>query len=170
MDTATTAGPSTEVRTPDLDVDFVRRQFPAFSEPSLDGWAFFENAGGSYTCRQVIDRLMTFYTRTKVQPYYPYPASEAAGAAMDEAYLRLAGYLNVTADEVHLGPSTSQNTYVLERALRSLWAEGDEIVVSNQDHEANAGPWRPAPRSPFHPTTGCWTSFRAATPSTSRRA
>lgn len=127
---------------PNLDVTFVRSQFPAFSEPSLDGWAFFENAGGSYTCRQVIDRLTSFYTRTKVQPYFPYPASAAAGAAMDESYRRFAGYLGVGEDEVHLGPSTSQNTYVLERALRSMWREGDEIVVSNQDHEANAGAWR----------------------------
>ncbi len=124
-----------------FDTTFARSQFPAFSEPSLAGWAFFENAGGSYTCRQVIDRLTTFYTRTKVQPYYPYPASEAAGAAMNETYARLAGYLAVGDDEVHLGPSTSQNTYVLERALRSLWTDGDEIVVSNQDHEANAGAW-----------------------------
>ena len=127
---------------PDFDVDFVRRQFPAFSEPSLAGWAFFENAGGSYTCGQVIERLSTFYTRTKVQPYFDYPASKAGGCAMDEAYRRFAGYLGVGADEVHLGPSTSQNTYVLERALRPLWHEGDEIVVSNQDHEANAGAWR----------------------------
>jgi hypothetical protein len=36
---------------PDLDVDFWRSQFPAFSEPSLDGWAFFEDAGASYTFR-----------------------------------------------------------------------------------------------------------------------
>ena len=105
-----------------LDIDFVRRQFPAFSEPSLDGWAFFESAGGSYPCRQVIERLTDFYTRTKVQPYFPYPASEAAGAAMDAAYERLAGYLGVGADEMHFGPSTSQNTYVLERALRPLWS------------------------------------------------
>jgi hypothetical protein len=34
----------------DLDIDFVRAQFPAFSEPSLQGRAFFENAGGSYAC------------------------------------------------------------------------------------------------------------------------
>ena len=40
-----------------LDLDFVRRQFPAFSEPSLKGTAFFENAGGSYMCRQVMDQL-----------------------------------------------------------------------------------------------------------------
>ena len=34
-----------------LDIDFVRAQFPAFSEPSLQGKAFFENAGGSYMCQ-----------------------------------------------------------------------------------------------------------------------
>ena len=66
-----------------LDTSWVRAQFPAFEEPSLRGQAFFENAGGSYTCRQVIDRLYRYYTQRKVQPYAPYPASEAAGAEMD---------------------------------------------------------------------------------------
>ena len=125
-----------------LDVDFVRSQFPAFSEPSLDGWAFFENAGGSYACRQVIDRLTTFYTKTKVQPYGPYPAAITAGEWMDESYEVMSGLLNVGVDEVHFGPSTSQNTYVLANALTPMWTNGDEIVVSNQDHEANAGVWR----------------------------
>lgn len=126
----------------ELDLAFVRRQFPAFAEPTLEGWAFFENAGGSYPCRQVVRRLTEFYTKTKVQPYAPYPASRRAGALMDEAYQRLATCLNVGDDEVHFGPSTSQNTYVLAQALRPLWAEGDEIVVTNQDHEANSGAWR----------------------------
>ncbi len=40
-----------------LDIDFVRSQFPAFSQENLQGWGFFENAGGSYACGQVIDRL-----------------------------------------------------------------------------------------------------------------
>ncbi len=125
-----------------LDSTFIRRQFPAFEEPSLKGWSFFENAGGSYTCRQVIDLLMNYYIRTKVQPYYNYPAAQEAGRAMDEAYTRLAGYLNVSEDEVQFGPSTTQNLYVLAHAFRSLWQAGDEIVLSNQDHEANAGFWR----------------------------
>ena len=40
-----------------LDLDFVRSQFPAFREPSLAGFAHFENAGGSYACGQAIDWL-----------------------------------------------------------------------------------------------------------------
>ncbi len=125
-----------------FDLDFVRSRFPAFSEPSLEGWAFFENAGGSYPCRDTVARLTDFYTRMKVQPYAPYPASEAAGAAMDEARARLAALLNVDADELHVGPSTTQNAYVLARAFRAGWREGDEIVVTDQDHEANSGAWR----------------------------
>lgn len=125
-----------------LDIDFIRSQFPAFREPSLKGWSFFENAGGSYTCQQVIDRLLAFYTQTKVQPYYPYPASMEAGSKMDEAYTQLSAYLNVGEDELNFGPSTTQNVYVLANALRPMWADGDEIIVSCQDHEANAGAWR----------------------------
>lgn len=125
-----------------LDVSFVRSQFPAFSEPTLQGWAFFENAGGSYPCKQVIDRLTDFYMKNKVQPYYPYPASIKAGQMMDEAYTGMADYLNVKESEIHFGPSTTQNVYVLANAMRPMWKDGDEIIVSSQDHEANAGAWR----------------------------
>lgn len=125
-----------------LDLDFVRSQFPAFQEPSLQGWAFFENAGGSYPAAATVRRLHEFYMKTKVQPYAPYPASRRAGEKMDESYERIATLLNVEPDEVHFGPSTSMNTYVLSHALRPLMAEGDEVVVTNQDHEANSGAWR----------------------------
>ncbi|MCH2095104.1 MAG: aminotransferase class V-fold PLP-dependent enzyme [Rhodobacteraceae bacterium] len=125
-----------------LDIDFVRAQFPAFAEPSLQGQAFFENAGGSYTCAPVIDRLTRFYRERKVQPYAPYKASTLAGEEMDEARLRLARLLGVETDEVSFGPSTTQNTYVLAQAFRSFLSPGEAIVVTNQDHEANTGPWR----------------------------
>jgi cysteine desulfurase family protein (TIGR01976 family) len=125
-----------------LDIDFVRGQFPAFAEPTLQGQAFFENAGGSYTCKPVIDRLMRYYTQRKVQPYAPYEASTLAGAEMDEARQRLAVILGVDTDEVSFGPSTTQNTYVLAQAFRQFLSPGEAIIVTNQDHEANTGPWR----------------------------
>jgi len=127
---------------PTLDLDFVRSQFPAFAEPSLRGQAFFENAGGSYACAPVVERLGEYYRRLKVQPYGAYPVSIEAGQWMDEAYRRLAPYLGVPQEWLHFGPSTSQNSYVLAQACRRLLAPGDEIVVTNQDHEANSGVWR----------------------------
>jgi len=125
-----------------LDTAWVRAQFPAFAEPSLQGQAFFENAGGSYTCQPVIDRLTRFYTQRKVQPYAPYEASQLGGQEMDEARRRMAAILGVETDELSFGPSTTQNTYVLAQAFGQLLAPGEAIIVTNQDHEANTGPWR----------------------------
>ncbi len=125
-----------------LDPDLIRSHFPAFSEPSLDGQAFFENAGGSYPCRFVTDRLERFYRERKVQPYAPYDASRVAGEEMDEARTRLSALLGVDEDELSFGPSTTQNVYVLAQAFREWLTPGDAIVVTNQDHEANTGAWR----------------------------
>ncbi len=125
-----------------LDPEFVRRAFPAFAEPSLRDFAHFENAGGSFACGAVVDRLNRFYRASKVQPYYAFEPSRSAGEEMDAARRRMAAWLNVEPEEVHLGPSTSQNTYVLAQALRTHLRPGDEIVVTNQDHEANIGAWR----------------------------
>ncbi|MCX7287567.1 MAG: aminotransferase class V-fold PLP-dependent enzyme [Rhodobacterales bacterium] len=126
-----------------LDLDFVRAQFPAFASPVLSTHAFFENAGGSYPCRQVVDRLTRFYTDRKVQPYGPYPGAQAGGAEMDEARTRLAAMMGVAPEEVSFGPSTSANTYVLAQAVRK-WLAGScgAVVVTDQDHEANSGVWR----------------------------
>ncbi len=125
-----------------LDTAWVRAQFPAFAEPSLQGQAFFENAGGSYTCQPVIDRLFRFYTQRKVQPYADYEASRLGGEEMDEARTRMAAILGVATDELSFGPSTTQNTYVLAQAFGQMLQQGEAIVVTNQDHEANTGPWR----------------------------
>ena len=128
--------------TKSLDIDWVRSQFPAFSAAPLQEQAFFENAGGSYTCRQVVDRLTRYYTERKVQPYAPYEASRLAGEEMDEARRRIAAMLGVKTHELSFGPSTSQNTYVLANAVRRWLKPGEAIVVTNQDHEANSGVWR----------------------------
>lgn len=125
-----------------LDIDFVRQQFPAFSEPSLEGFTHFENAGGSFACGQVIDALHHYYRAMKVQPDYCFEPSHTAGEEMKRARKRMASWLNVEADEVHFGASTSQNTYVVAQALREYLQPGDEVIVTNQDHEANIGAWR----------------------------
>ncbi len=126
-----------------LDMTFVRSQFPAFAQDLTASHAFFENAGGSYPCAQVVDRLHRFYTERKVQPYGPYPAAQAGGAEMDEARARLAAMMGVAGPQVSFGPSTSANTYVLAQAVRRWLRDANAaIVVTNQDHEANSGVWR----------------------------
>ncbi|MDC0498516.1 aminotransferase class V-fold PLP-dependent enzyme [Alphaproteobacteria bacterium] len=125
-----------------LDLDFVRSQFPAFKDPLCKDWSFFENAGGSYVPKQVIDKLNNFMISTKVQPYAEYPMSKIAGDNMDKAIELFAKMINANSKEIIIGGSTSVNLYVLSNALKYSLKPGDEVIVTNQDHEANISPWR----------------------------
>ena len=127
-----------------LDLDFVRAQFPAFQEPVLRDRVHAENAGGSYPCRQVVWRLHRFYRERKVQPGFDFAASRLAQEEMDEARWRLAPMLGIEIDELSFGPSTTANVFVMANAVREWLRDrgGGAIVVTDQDHEANSGPWR----------------------------
>jgi len=125
-----------------LDIDYVRSQFPAFQDPLSRNWSFFENAGGSYVPKNVIERLSEFMTSTKVQPYAEYDMSRIAGENMDKATELFAKMINAKSNEILIGGSTSINLYVLSNALKKYISKGDEVIVTNQDHEANISPWR----------------------------
>ena len=125
-----------------LDIDYVRSQFPAFKDPISKDWSFFENAGGSYVPKNVIDKLTEFMTSTKVQPYAEYPMSKIAGENMDKATELFARMINAKNNEILIGGSTSINLYVLSNALKNNLSPDDEVIVTNQDHEANISPWR----------------------------
>ena len=121
-----------------FDVDFARAQFPALESP----WALMDNAGGSVTCRQVIRRVTGFLERHPVQLGASYPLSVEATEAVD-AGRRAAGVLvGASEEEIVLGPSSTALVRILASSLRPLWKDGDEVVVTNLDHEANVGPWR----------------------------
>ena len=125
-----------------LDIDYVRAQFPAFSDPLSAKWSFFENAGGSYVPHNVINHLNHFMTSTKVQPYAEFDTSTIAGNNMDKATELFAKMINANKDEIIIGASTTMNMYVLSNAMRHFLKPGDEVIVTNQDHEANVGAWR----------------------------
>jgi len=125
-----------------LDIDFVRSKFPAFEDPLSKDWSFFENAGGSYVPKTVINQLNKFMTSTKVQPYAEYEMSKIAGDEMDRAINLFSKMINAKNNEILIGSSTTMNMYVLSNALKKFIKPGDEVIVTNQDHEANIGAWR----------------------------
>lgn len=123
-----------------LDIEFVRAQFNQLHDDP--DFVFASNAGGSYVSNQV-NRVFEHYNHhTRVQPYSHYASSALAGEAMDRAQQGWAQALNIDLSELTIGPSTSMNTYVMAQAIGELWKPGDEIIVTNQDHEANSGVWR----------------------------
>ncbi len=121
-----------------LDVEFCRAQFPLLKE----GWVFLENAGGTLVPQQVTNRITDYMTHNQVQPNEGYEASLVGQESINQGRAVLAALINADDDEIVVGPSTTSNVYLLSRALLPLFKPGDEIIVTNQDHEANNGAWR----------------------------
>ena len=90
----------------------------------------------------VCDWLDRCFREYKVQPYGSSAMSVRLGEEMDSAHSGIADLINAREEDVTLGPSTTLNVYVLAQAIKSLLRQGDEIIVTNQDHEANIGAWR----------------------------
>lgn len=147
---------------PVYDARFARTLFPFFETGQDRDWAFFDNAGGTFVCGAVLDRLTAFYRDCKVQPYGANRLAHTAGERMDEGRAVLAELLGVETATVTLGPSTTQNLNTLATACRGLLSAGDEIIVTEQDHEANIGSWERTAKAtgatfkiwPLDPQTG----------------
>ncbi len=121
-----------------LDPAFVRSFFPALG----GDWAFMENAGGSMVPETVVRRVADYMRQCQVQPGANAAIARDAGARIERGQRTVAAMLNAAPDEVVIGPSTTRNAMTLAAALKHRFAPGDEIVVTDLDHEANNGPWR----------------------------
>jgi len=124
-----------------LDLNFIRQQFPIFQTELGQKIGFFDNAGGSYPAAATVDRLIDFYKNYKIQPYGPNALGKKAGEAMDLGRYTMAKLLNVSKDELTIGASSTQNLNTLALACTSIVTKGTEVIISEQDHEANIGAW-----------------------------
>jgi selenocysteine lyase/cysteine desulfurase len=127
---------------PALDVAHCRSHFPALSSPLYPGLALLDNAGGSVTPSQVSERAQRYMAEHMVQLGASYPLSASAQERVSEGVQAAATLVGAMPSEVVIGPSTTMNVLVLSLALRPLWRAGDEVVVSELDHEANIGAFR----------------------------
>ena len=121
-----------------FDVPFIRQHFPGLDRDFI----FMDNAGGSQVLGSVIQRTTDFFRNYYVQLGATYRISEEAGSKIEEATAQIAGFINAAnPKEVVIGPSTSMLLRILSICLSRNWRAGDEIIVTNTDHEANVSPW-----------------------------
>ncbi|MEH1929087.1 cysteine desulfurase-like protein [Nostoc sp.] len=121
-----------------LNLDKVRQYFPALAGE----WTFFDNAGGSQTLKKVVDRISEFLLSSDVQLGASYAVSQLAGERIALATRGMATFINANSSkEVVMGPSTTMMLKVLSICLSQTFTSGDEIIVTNCDHESNIGAW-----------------------------
>ncbi|KAB2573098.1 Nonribosomal peptide synthetase fmpE [Lasiodiplodia theobromae] len=118
-----------------FDIANARSKFPALNQKQV----FFDNAGGSQALGDVIKSISDYLSTNNVQLGASYPIGAASTKHFSDGLVAGAQYINAENDEVVIGGSTTQLFRNLSIAID--FSPGDELVVSNLDHEANIASW-----------------------------
>ena len=120
-----------------FDVARVRASYPALA----DGFAYLDGAAGTQVPSSVIEAISEAYVSGLGNLGGAFPASERSGQIVAACRRAIADLVGGDPLGVILGPNMTTLTYRLADTLSRTWREGDEVVVSRLDHDANVRPW-----------------------------
>ncbi len=121
-----------------LDLALIRSQFPSLNKPAI----FFDNPGGTQIARQSLDRINHYLLECNANHEGAFATSIASDAILEEAHQAMADFYNApSAEEIIFGNNMTTLTLHVSRSIARTWNEGDEIVVTRLDHDANVTPW-----------------------------
>lgn len=118
----------------------VRARFPAL-DPSTSRRAFFDAPGGTQVCAPAIERMAAHLRGGTANSGGAFATSRETDALSGEAHAAVADLLGGRPDEIAFGPNMTSLTFAVSRALARDWREGDNLVVTRLDHDANVAPW-----------------------------
>jgi cysteine desulfurase family protein (TIGR01976 family) len=125
------------------DCERCRRDFPAL-ERTLDGapLAFFDGPAGTQVPNAVIDAVAGYYRTSNANTHGFFPTTRETDRLLQETRETVAAFLGASDwRSVSFGQNMTTLTYSLSYALARQMKRGDEIVITQLEHEANRGPW-----------------------------
>ena len=144
-------------------VEAIRKRFPALARlHNGKPVAYFDGPGGTQVPREVVDAMADYLLHHNANTHWNYPTSAETDAALADARAAFADFFNATPREIVFGNNMTSLTFHVSRALGRQWGPGDEIVVTELDHQANVSPWRALEKErgvtirvvPFDPASG----------------
>jgi cysteine desulfurase family protein (TIGR01976 family) len=132
----------------DFPIDAVRAQFPAL-ERTVDGRpaVYFDGPAGSQTPRQVVDAIGDYLLHHNANHGGVFATSVENDAMLLDAQRAAADLLGASdPHSIVFGANMTTLTFAFSRALAQTWHRGDEVIVTDLDHDANVTPWIMAAR------------------------
>ena len=123
-------------------IDEIRSHFPALAMKDGDmPRIYFDAPGGTQACSTAIARMREHLERGTANSGGAFGSSVETDAMSEAAHAAVADLLGAEPGEIAFGPNMTSLTFAVSRALANDWAEGDELVVTRLDHDANVAPW-----------------------------
>ncbi len=123
--------------------DSIRSQFPSLKRivngrqiVHLDGPA------GTQVPQSVIDAISSVYSNSNANTHGQFATSMETDELINHARNQMAAFLGAeSGNNISFGANMTSLNFVLANAIARSLQPGDEILITQLDHEANRGPW-----------------------------
>jgi len=125
------------------DFEARRKDFPSL-ERTFQGFplAYFDGPGGTQMPRSVMETMVDYLSRSNANEHGFFVTTNETDAMVRNARETLAAFLGAPGPEnISFGANMTTLNYALSRAIGKHLQPGDEILITQLDHEANRGPW-----------------------------
>ncbi|MGN0445148.1 MAG: aminotransferase class V-fold PLP-dependent enzyme [Acutalibacteraceae bacterium] len=125
-----------------IDAKEVRKDFPFFAKSDL---AYLDNSATSQRLQSVLDAEVKFYEENNANPFRGlYDMSVRATEAYEDARETVRAFINAKeVGEIIFTRNASESLNLVAYSFGSrFFKEGDEILVSIEEHHSNMLPWR----------------------------
>ena len=125
-----------------LDLDAIRERFPALGR-RVGGRpvAYFDGPGGSQVPAAVIEAMSGYLERSNANAGGAFASSRETDALLVAAHQSAADLLGAEAGEIAFGANMTTLNFLLSHAVARTLEPGDEVIVTQLDHDANVSPW-----------------------------
>lgn len=127
-----------------INSEKTREYFPSLNRvnESNQQIIYLDGPGGTQVPIQVIEAISQYYLRSNANTHGEFITSKETDSIMDDLRFKVAAMLGAKSpNSISIGQNMTTLNYSLARALSKKFKEGDEVIVTELDHEANRGPW-----------------------------
>ena len=127
---------------PEFPIHAVRSRFPALTRDVAGQPAvYLDGPGGTQACDAAIGAMVAHLSEGTANSGGPFASSVDTDAISAKAHAAMADLLGGKPEEIAFGPNMTSLTLAVSRALAREWRDGDELIVTRLDHDANVAPW-----------------------------
>ncbi len=125
------------------DFSDLRKDFPSLGRKvNGNSIAYLDGPGGSQVPQQVIDAISNYYKNSNSNTHGNFITSEETDKIIEAARQSAADFLGAESSKcISFGANMTTLNFSLSKAIARSLQKGDEILITQLDHEANRGPW-----------------------------
>jgi len=126
-----------------IDHAAVRNQFPSLQRKHRDQpMVFLDGPAGTQVPQSVIDSIAHYYKNSNANSHGAFITTNETDQVIHHMRKCMAALLGAESENsISIGQNMTTLNFALARAISRVLKPGDEVVITQLDHEANRGPW-----------------------------